>query len=196
MAHSNEYGYDEKADIWSLGTICYEMLIGKSPFDAESMKELVTKVEKGDYFIPNFLSKEAVSFLNGMLQYDFKKRLTAEQLYRHKFINKKYKDLNKIDLRELKKKNIKGSKIKVNSKVNQSIWDVFGDGKCSVILEEFYDTIVEKPLNQKALEQEFMKVFEMVNDDFIYIEPKLIPIIPGDDPAVINKVSEFSDDNF
>jgi len=229
MAHSNEYGYDEKADIWSLGTICYEMLIGKCTFDAESMKELVRKVEKGDYFIPNFLSKEAVSFLNGMLQYDFKKRLTAEQLYRHKFINKKYKDLNKIDLRELKKKNIKGSKIKVNSKVNQSIWDVFGDGKCSVILEEFYDTfdekpntnednenngegnkvkppkdptiiikdpIVEKPLNQKALEQEFMKVFEMVNDDFIYIEPKLIPIIPGDDTAVINKVSEFSDDNF
>ena len=229
MAHSNEYGYDEKADIWSLGTICYEMLIGKCTFDAESMKELVRKVEKGDYFIPSFLSEEAVSFLNGMLQYDFKKRLTAEQLYRHKFINKKYKDLNKIDLRELKKKNIKGSKIKVNSKVNQSIWDVFGDGKCSVILEEFYDTfdekpntnednenngegnkvkppkdptiiikdpIVEKPLNQKALEQEFMKVFEMVNDDFIYIEPKLIPIIPGDDPAVINKVSEFSDDNF
>ena len=229
MAHSNEYGYDEKADIWSLGTICYEMLIGKCTFDAESMKELVTKVEKGDYFIPNFLSKEAVSFLNGMLQYDFKKRLTAEQLYRHKFINKKYKDLNKIDLRELKKKNIKGSKIKVNSKVNQSIWDVFGNGQCSVILEEYpgddssfeenpntkgkkggkenevppedpplikRNSTVQEPLNQKALEQEFMKVFEMVNDDFIYIEPKLIPIIPGDDPAVINKVSEFSDDNF
>ena len=231
MAHSNEYGYDEKADIWSLGTICYEMLIGKSPFDAESMKELVTKVEKGDYFIPNFLSKEAVSFLNGMLQYDFKKRLTAEQLYRHKFINKKYKDLTKLDLGELKKKNIKGSKIKINSKVNQSIWDVFGNGQCSVILEEYYypgddssfeenpntkgkkggkenevppedpplikrNSTVQEPLNQKALEQEFMKVFEMVNDDFIYIEPKLIPIIPGDDPAIINKVSEFSDDNF
>jgi len=232
MAHSNEYGYDEKADIWSLGTICYEMLIGKCTFDAESMKELVRKVEKGDYFIPNFLSKEAVSFLNGMLQYDFKKRLTAEQLYRHKFINKKYKDLTKLDLGELKKKNIKGSKIKINSKVNQSIWDVFGKGQCSVFLgnvnpqvdppfEEgpnkpdenkniksgnivkpegppiiIEDPIVKKPLNQKALEQEFMKVFEMVNDDFIYIEPKLIPIIPGDDTAVINKVSEFSDDNF
>ena len=231
MAHSNEYGYDEKADIWSLGTICYEMLIGKCTFDAESMKELVRKVEKGDYFIPNFLSKEAVSFLNGMLQYDFKKRLTAEQLYRHKFINKNYKDLNKIDLGELNNKNIKGSKIKINSKVNQSIWDVFGNGQCSVILEEYYypgddssfeenpntkgkkggkenevppedpplikrNSTVQEPLNQKALEQEFMKVFEMVNDDFIYIEPKLIPIIPGDDPAIINKVSEFSDDNF
>ena len=123
------------------------------------------------------------------------------------------------------------SKIKINSKVNQSIWDVFGNGQCSVILEEYYypgddssfeenpntkgkkggkenevppedpplikrNSTVQEPLNQKALEQEFMKVFEMVNDDFIYIEPKLIPIIPGDDPAIINKVSEFSDDNF
>ena len=80
MAHSSEYGYDEKADIWSLGTICYEMLIGHCTFDADSMKDLVSKVEKGDYFIPTTLSKEAVSFLNGMLQYDIKKRLTAKQL--------------------------------------------------------------------------------------------------------------------
>ena len=41
-----------------------------------------------------------------------------------------------------------------------------------------------------------MRIFEMVNDDFISIEPKLIPIIPGDDPEAINKISEFCDDNF
>ena len=44
--------------------------------------------------------------------------------------------------------------------------------------------------------QEFYDAFLSMNDDFIYIEPKLIPIVPGDDPAVINKVSEFSEDNF
>ena len=50
------------------------------------MKELITKVERGNYYLPKSLSKEAVSFLNGMLQYDLKKRLSAEQLYNHKFL--------------------------------------------------------------------------------------------------------------
>ena len=47
MENSRNYGYDQKADIWSLGTICYEMLIGKCTFDAESMRELLNKVESG-----------------------------------------------------------------------------------------------------------------------------------------------------
>ena len=226
MEHSKEYGYDEKADIWSLGTACYEMLIGNCTFDADSMKDLVSKVERGNYFLPSTLSKEAVSFLNGMLQYDFKKRLTAEQLYRHKFLNKNFKDLQRINLKEIKN-HIAGSKIRINTKLNQSIWNVFGDGHCSTILEDVGSedmidpssdsstdnsgkiddgvNIVPKPiiiksderkLNEEELKKEFLKVYESINDDFIYIEPKLIPIIPGDDPAVINKVSEFNEDNF
>ena len=41
-----DYGYDEKADIWGLGTKCHEMLIGRNGFNAESMKDLVNKVNK------------------------------------------------------------------------------------------------------------------------------------------------------
>ena len=226
MEHSKEYGYDEKADIWSLGTACYEMLIGNCTFDAESMKELVSKVERGNYFLPSTLSKEAVSFLNGMLQYDFKKRFTAEQLYRHKFLNKKYSELERIDIKDIKK-HITGSKIRINTKLNQSIWNVFGDGHCSTILEDVgSEDMIEAPnepstdnsstdnikpdimpkpnprkpeigkLTEEQLKKEFLKVYESINDDLIYIEPKLLPIIPGDDPAVINKVSEFNEDNF
>ena len=40
-----------------------------------------------------------------------------------------------------------------------------------------------------------MKVFETINDDFIHVEPKLIPIIPGDDPAIFNKQTDYFDDN-
>ena len=57
-------GYNQKADIWSLGTLCYEMLIGKSAFNSQSMQELVDKVQNGTYSIPTHLSKEVVSFLN------------------------------------------------------------------------------------------------------------------------------------
>ena len=74
-----QLGYNESADIWSIGAICYEMLIGYSPFDANNEKGLYEKIERGNYEIPTNMSYEIVSFLNGMLQYNSKKRLTASQ---------------------------------------------------------------------------------------------------------------------
>ena len=42
---ARQLGYDQEADIWSLDIIFYEMLIGKSAFDAEDMEELVIKLK-------------------------------------------------------------------------------------------------------------------------------------------------------
>ena len=210
MEHSKEYGYDQKADIWSLGTICYEMLIGKCTFDAESMRELVSKVERGNYFLPTTLSKEAVSFLNGMLQYDLKKRLSAEQLYNHKFLTKPYSQLTKINIKDASEK-IVGSQIKINSKQNQSIWVIFETDEENLEnipgqLDQKPEIVVPPPQPKPIIteienqvidiKKEFLQSFFEMNNDFIYIEPKLIPIILGEDPTVINKVSEFSEDNF
>ena len=98
-----QLGYDQKADIWSLGTICYEMLIGKNAFSAEDMTELIDKIEKGTYTVPTHLSREVVSFLNGMLQYDSKKRLSTKQLAKHPFLTNNVKDFHSIDLKEVSK---------------------------------------------------------------------------------------------
>ena len=226
MAHSNEYAYDQKADIWSLGTACYEMLIGKNAFDAKSLHELVKKVEEGNYKLPTTISKEAVSFINGMIQFDLKKRLSAEELYHHEFLNKPFSELTKLVVRRNSNKVI-GSQIQMNArKLNESIWDVFGKESANlnnipsgdstsrnVKINNFTDdetgkdkngkkinntdNIIIKPGNKKVdLKNEFLSAFDEMNEDFIYFEPKLIPIIPGDDPSVINKVSEFSEDNF
>ena len=51
-------------------------------------------------------------------------------------------------------------------------------------------------MDEKTIQKEFLKAFDEMNDDFIFIEPKLIPIIPGDDPTVISKVSEFNEDYY
>ena len=119
-------GYDQKADIWSLGTLCYEMLIGKSAFDSNTMGELVEKVESGSYKIPANLSKEVVSFLNGMLQYNAKKRLTCNELARHHFLTKNVKDFEPIDVRKVSKK-MQNNDLKVNIKRNKTIWSIFNE---------------------------------------------------------------------
>ena len=119
-------GYDSKIDVWSLGAICYEMLIGKSAFDAEDMLELIEKIEKGDYQVPTRLSREVISFLNGMLQYDSNIRLSTEQLIHHRFLTDDVNNFHKIDLEKVSNK-IKNGKININTKKNQTIWSIFNE---------------------------------------------------------------------
>ena len=123
---TQKLGYDKKADIWSIGTICYEMAIGKYVFDADKLDELIKKIDKGEYTVPTNLSKELISFINGMLQYDPERRLNIEQLSKHNFLNKNVNDFHKLDLQRVNK-NIVRSKLKLNVKANKTIWAMFND---------------------------------------------------------------------
>ena len=116
-----DLGYDEKADIWSIGTVCYELLIGKAVFNATTMNDLVDKVENGTYTVPKSLSREVVSFLNEMLRYDSKYRLSAGELLKHPFLTKKPADFKRMDMVPAQKK--------PNSdfKKNKSIWAIYKD---------------------------------------------------------------------
>lgn len=40
--------YDAKADLWSVGTVTYEMMVGKPPFRAANHVELLRRIEKGE----------------------------------------------------------------------------------------------------------------------------------------------------
>ena len=94
-------GYNEKADIWSLGTLCYQMLVGHMPVSGKSMDELFQKVKQGTYTIPATLSKEAISFINGMLQQDPNKRMTADQLLYHDFLVKHPSQFKPVNVSEI-----------------------------------------------------------------------------------------------
>ena len=135
-----ELGYDQKADIWSIGTICYEMLIGKSAFDADDMEDLVKKIEDGTYTVPTNLSKEVVSFLNGMLQYDSNIRLSSNELSKHPFLTKEIKDFHKINIQEVAKK-VNENGLNINVKQNKTIWAIFNseDEEKLINIDDDYD---------------------------------------------------------
>ena len=111
-------GYDQKADIWSIGNVCYQLLIGKPAFDAKTLGGIIDKVESGIYALPNSVSREVVSFINSMLQYDSKSRLSAEELRNHPFLTKNVSQFNKMVT-------IRASKQSESLKKSNSIWAIF-----------------------------------------------------------------------
>ena len=110
-------GYNEKVDIWSLGTLCYEMIVGHSPFMGASMKDLYKNVKAGNYTLPSSLSKEIVEFIDVMLQQDPNERFGASQLMNHKFLVNPVSTFHAADVTSLKATYLPGGLI--NMKSNQ-----------------------------------------------------------------------------
>ena len=162
-------GYDTKVDIWSLGSICYEMLIGKSAFDAEDIDELVEKIEKGDYTVPKNLSKEIVSFLNGMLQYNPNIRLSSAQLINHRFLTENINNFHKINLSQVSDK-INQDQLKINTKKNQTIWAIFNEENEDK-LAKISPGQIEPKNNSNVPQQNSLNPFYIANNSSTNTEP-------------------------
>ena len=155
LDNNNSFGYDQKADIWSLGTVCYEMLIGTPPFYAENYDDLLKGIQKGNYSIPNNLklSKEAVSFLNGMIQYNPQSRLDINALANHDFLVKDIKSFHFIDIKKAEEKFMNKNEIVINAKEYQSIWYIFDtdnkENNKKINLEEIPNDMINDKINNK-----------------------------------------------
>lgn len=88
--------YRNKADIWSLGILCYKMLVDEYPFNGKNRKDLNENLKKGIYIIPNNLSHETILFINSMIQKNPDKRLNCKELLKHDFLNKDISQLQKV----------------------------------------------------------------------------------------------------
>ncbi|KAF5283723.1 hypothetical protein FQA39_LY17220 [Lamprigera yunnana] len=81
-----EHPYDHNADLWSLGCIIYELLVGTPPFCTTSLLHLIRMIKHDHVQFPTFLSEICVSFLKGLLQKDPGKRVAWPDLLKHPFV--------------------------------------------------------------------------------------------------------------
>ncbi|XP_051980641.1 serine/threonine-protein kinase ULK2-like isoform X5 [Xyrauchen texanus] len=82
--------YDAKADLWSIGTVIYQCLVGKPPFQANSPQDLRMFYEKNKTLvpiIPRETSPQLEDLLLGLLQRNQKDRMDFDAFFSNPFLD-------------------------------------------------------------------------------------------------------------
>jgi len=78
--------HDDKVDLWSLGVLTYEFLVGKPPFEAESNNETYKRITRVDVKYPGHVSTEAKDLISRLLMKVPSQRLTLADVLEHPWI--------------------------------------------------------------------------------------------------------------
>ncbi|KAJ3254177.1 spindle assembly checkpoint kinase [Boothiomyces macroporosus] len=81
--------HSKDVDLWSLGVLCYEFLVGVPPFeDHTSHKATYRRIAKIDLKFPDYVSPEAKDLIKKLLVKEPEKRLRLSGVMSHEFIIK------------------------------------------------------------------------------------------------------------
>ena len=96
--HNHHITYDNKIDVWSVGILAYEFVVGKPPFETGSHRQTHEKIRQLDYSFPKEtsgaqaqqqaprVSAECRDFVMQCLKSKAHERAELEQLERHPWI--------------------------------------------------------------------------------------------------------------
>ncbi|KAI8993411.1 kinase-like domain-containing protein [Pilobolus umbonatus] len=91
-------GHGKPVDLWSVGVITYTVLSGYTPFFGEDQNELFEHIMRGKYeYDEDYwcdISDEAKDFIDKLLTFNPKNRITAEEALKHPWIMTENKDIN------------------------------------------------------------------------------------------------------
>ncbi|KAM5379563.1 hypothetical protein ACJZ2D_003911 [Fusarium nematophilum] len=79
--------YNEKVDLWSLGVLTYEFLVGEAPFE-DTMVMTHRRIARADMSIPSWVSPEATDLIKKLLVLNPEKRIPLEDIQVHPWILK------------------------------------------------------------------------------------------------------------
>ncbi|CAG8663055.1 24286_t:CDS:2 [Gigaspora margarita] len=78
--------YNENVDVWALGILCYELLVGVPPFEAIGFHETCRRIVCDNVNIPDHVSSEARNFILMVLQKIPFCRPSLEDILNHPWI--------------------------------------------------------------------------------------------------------------
>ncbi|CAB1330955.1 unnamed protein product [Coregonus sp. 'balchen'] len=75
-----------ESDVWSLGCMFYAFLMGRPPFDTDTVKHTLNKVVLGEYDMPSHVSQEAQDLIRQLLRKDPAQRPSLSAVLDHPFM--------------------------------------------------------------------------------------------------------------
>lgn len=89
MVHGKTH--NETVDLWSLGVLCYEFLIGRPPFQSTTYDDTYRKISKAIYSVPSYVSEYGTDLIRRLLIVNPNARLGLDHILVHPWIVQ-YKD--------------------------------------------------------------------------------------------------------
>lgn len=78
--------HDYRVDIWSLGVLAYEFLVGSPPFEESGHAATYRRISRVDLKIPPFVSAHAADLIRKLLVHDPEKRFPLDQVQSHPWV--------------------------------------------------------------------------------------------------------------
>ena len=88
----NHQEYDHSIDLWSLGILTFELLVGKPPFEEQSQKDTCIRINNVDLQYPKHVSKKARRFMNSLLMKQSTKRMSLVDAMQHEWLQAEEKE--------------------------------------------------------------------------------------------------------
>jgi len=83
-------GHSYEVDVWSLGCILYTLLVGKPPFETQTLKDTYNRIKKNEYHIPSRVGPLAKNLIQKLLQHEPNRRPSVAQILQDDFMTMGY----------------------------------------------------------------------------------------------------------